>query len=80
MTLKQIFGLGLINNNTKVWLRGHKGATIAFGRWYQKEILDQVNTVARSFSWQDNDTVSVDFDLEVLGKDNIEPLERSKSV
>lgn len=65
MTLKQIFALGIINNKTNVWLRGHKSAIIAFGHWYQEKILDHMNTVVRNFTWYDNNTVSIELDLEV---------------
>ena len=56
MTLWKILELGLINDDTEVWIRHPNMHVLAHGNWYQDEI--------ESFIWQDNNNFYVDLKLE----------------
>lgn len=58
MTVEKIFGLGLINDDTKVWIRGEH--VLAAGNWYQDDILAYLHHEAASFTWLDNGDFYID--------------------
>ena len=61
MTLGKIYELGLINDNTEVWVRQGDGFhVLAHGNWYQDDVLNYMHTELESFTWQDDNNFYID--------------------
>lgn len=63
MKVKDFYELGLIKDNTKVWIRstgGFKMKVLAYGNWYHDDVLKYIGHEVESFIWQDDDTVFID--------------------
>ena len=60
MTLKKIQELGLINDNTVVWVRGGDLHILTSGNWYQDNILEYAGRELESFTWQDDNNFYID--------------------
>lgn len=60
MTLKKILKLGLINDNTEIWIRHPDMRVLAHGNWYQDNILLYLHNELESFVWQDDNNFYVD--------------------
>ncbi len=61
MTLNKILlELGLINDDTKVWIRDTDMRVLAGGNWYQDNVLNYVDREVESFTWQDDNYFYVD--------------------
>ena len=60
MTLNKILMLGLINDDTKVWIRDTNMRVLAGGNWYQDNVLDYMHHEVESFTWQDDNNFYVD--------------------
>lgn len=58
MTVEKIFELGLIDDGTKVRIRGEH--VLAEGNWYQDDILAYSHHEAASFTWLDNGDFYID--------------------
>ena len=55
MTVSKIFTeLGLINDNTEVWIRDNDLHVLAHGNWYQDNVLRYLDNEVESFTWQDD--------------------------
>ncbi len=59
MTLSKILELGLIKDNTKLWIRKDLDV-LAHGNWYQDNILEYMNREVESFTWQDDNNFYID--------------------
>lgn len=67
MTLSKIMDLGLVKDDTKIWVRGYGsfGMVIrACGNWYQDNVLDYMESELESFTWQDDSKVYIDIKEE----------------
>lgn len=60
MTLKKIFELGLISDSTKVYVRDPDMHVLAYGNWYQDDVLEYQDHVVECFTWQDNNEFFID--------------------
>ena len=60
MKLKKIFDLGLVNDDTEVWIRDPDLHVLAHGDWYQDNILEYLDHELESFTWQDDDNFYID--------------------
>lgn len=60
MTLKKIFELGLISDSTKVYVRDPDMHALAYGNWYQDNVLEYQDHVVECFTWQDNNEFFID--------------------
>ena len=50
MTLKKFFDLGLVNDDTEVWIRDPDLHVLAHGDWYQDNILEYLDHELESFT------------------------------
>ncbi len=60
MTLKKIQELGLINDNTVVWVRESDLHILTSGNCYQDNILEYTGRELESFTWQDDNNFYID--------------------
>ena len=61
MTVSKIFTeLGLINDNTEVWIRDNDLHVLAHGNWYQDNVLRYLYNEVESFTWQDDNNFYID--------------------
>lgn len=72
MKVKQIFELGLIKDDTEVWIRqgkmfhvlalrqGKRFHVLAHGNRYQDDVLEHINREVESFIWQDDNNFYID--------------------
>ena len=60
MTLRKIFDLGLVNDDTEVWIRYPDLHFLAHGDWYQDNILEYLDHELESFTWQDDNNFYID--------------------
>lgn len=60
MTLKKIFDLGLVNDDTEMWVRNPDLRVLAYGNWYQDNILEYLDHELKSFTWQDDGSFYID--------------------
>ena len=64
MTVSKIFTeLGLINDNTEVWIRDNDLHVLAHGNWYQDNVLRYLDNEVESFTWQDDNNFYIDIFL-----------------
>ncbi len=64
MTLEKLCEMGLIKDDTEIWIRRSEGMhdprMVAHGNWYQDHMLDYMQNAVKSFTWQDNNTLVID--------------------
>ena len=60
MTLEKIHELGLINDDTEVWVRDPDMHVVAHGNWYQDDVLKYMHTELECFTWQDDNNFYID--------------------
>lgn len=60
MTIEKIFFMGLIGDNTEVFIRNKSFHVLAHGNWYQDNILEYVHREVESFTWQDDEKIYID--------------------
>lgn len=60
MTVSKLHELGLITDNTEIFMCDKHFKLIAHGSWYEDKILEYSNAEVESFSWQDDDKVFID--------------------
>ena len=61
MTLEKIYEMGLIKDNTEIFIRQGEGShVLAHGNWYQDDILDYMHHEVESFTWQDDNKLYID--------------------
>lgn len=61
MTLEKIYEMGLIKDNTEIFVRQGEGLhVLAHGNWYQDNILNYMRHEVESFTWQDDDKIYID--------------------
>lgn len=52
--------MGLINDDTNVWIRDSELRVLAHGNWYQDDIIKYEDREAESFTWQDDNHFYID--------------------
>ena len=60
MTLKKVYDLGLIDDNTVVWVRGADLHLITSGNWNQDNDHDYMLPDLECFTWQDDNNFYID--------------------
>ena len=60
MTLEKIYEMGLINDNTEVFIRDSEFHVLSHGNWYQDEVLEYTDYEIESFTCQDDDKIYID--------------------
>ena len=60
MTLRKIFDLGLINDDTGIWIRNPDMCVLEYGGWNAENILKYLDRELECFTWQDDDNFYVD--------------------
>ncbi len=72
MTLKKIWAMGLINDNTEVWVRDPDLHLLAHGNWYQADVLEYLDHELECFTWQDDGNFYIDLNKELTYEEFIE--------
>ena len=61
MTLEKIHEMGLIKDDTEIFVRQGEGfKVLAHGNWYQDNVLEHMNREVESFTWQDDNKIYID--------------------
>mgnify|MGYP006865377056 CR=1 FL=1 len=60
MTLEKLYKMNLINDNTELVIRNKDFNVLAHGNWYQDNILDFLDAIIESFTWQDDNKIYID--------------------
>lgn len=60
MTLRKILELGLIDDNTEVWVRDPDMRVLTHGNWYQDNVLKYLDSELECFTWQDDNNFYLD--------------------
>lgn len=61
MTLEKIYEMGLIKDDTEIFVRqGDSFQVLAHGNWYQDNVLEYLKREVESFTWQDDNKIYVD--------------------
>lgn len=60
MTLEKIYEMGLIKDNTEIYIRDKNMGVIARGNWYQDNVLDHMKDEIECFTWQDDNKLYID--------------------
>lgn len=77
MKTNEIFKLGIIKDDTEIFIRGNDSELLAHGNWYEDHILDYSNKkyTVESFTWQNNKKIHIDIiidKVEIMLFNNIE--------
>lgn len=60
MAVSYILELGVINNDTEIYIRDGESNVLAQGIWYQDAIQDFSDREVESFTWQDDNKAYID--------------------
>ncbi len=60
MTLRKIFGLGLVNDDTEIWVRDSDMRVLVHGDWNRELVLEYLDSELECFTWQDDDNFYID--------------------
>lgn len=60
MTLRKILEMGLIADDTEVFIRDNDMHVIAHGNWFQDNVLEHMTDDVECFTWQDDNKFYVD--------------------
>lgn len=60
MTVSKIHEMGLITDDTEIFIRDKDFKLIAHGNWYEDKMLEYSDTEAEGFSWQDDNKIFID--------------------
>ena len=60
MTLRKIFGLGLVNDYTEIWVRDSDMRVLVHGDWNRELVLEYLDSELECFTWQDDDNFFID--------------------
>lgn len=60
MTLRKIFDLGLINDDTEIWVRNLDMRVVVHGDWHRDLVLEYLDSELKCFTWQDDDNFYTD--------------------
>ena len=60
MTLRKIFGLGLVNDDTEIWVRDSDMRVLVHGDWNRELVLEYLDSEVECFTWQDDDNFFID--------------------
>ena len=60
MTLRKIFDLGLVNDDTEIWVRDSDMRVLVHGDWNRELVLEYLDSELECFAWQDDDNFFID--------------------
>lgn len=60
MTLRKIFALGLINDDTEIWVRDSDMRVLVHGDWKRDLVLEYLDEELDIFTWQDDGNFYID--------------------
>lgn len=60
MTLEKLYDMGLVKDDTKIYVRDNEYNLIASGNWYQDNVLDHMQDELEAFTWQDDRKIYID--------------------
>lgn len=60
MTISKVLEMGLINDNTSVWIHNNELHVLIHGNWYQDNILEYQDREIGRFTWQDDNQFYID--------------------
>lgn len=60
MTLKKIFDLGLVNDDTEIWVRNPDMRVLVHGDWNRELVLEYLDSELECFTWQDDNNLYID--------------------
>lgn len=62
MTLSKIIEMGLVKDDTKIYVRGYGDVPVLLtcGNWFQDNVLDYMDKEIESFTWQDDNKIYID--------------------
>ncbi|RKJ00486.1 hypothetical protein D7X87_22870 [bacterium D16-54] len=60
MTLRKIFDLGLVNDDTEIWVRDSDMRVLVHGDWNRELVLEYLDSELECFTWQDDDNFFID--------------------
>jgi len=60
MAVSYILELGVINNDTEIYICDRESNVLARGNWYQDAIQDFSDREVESFTWQDDNKAYID--------------------
>lgn len=60
MTVEKIIRMDFIERTTRIFIRQDGASILAYGNWYQDNILDYREREVKSFTWQNHDEVWID--------------------
>ncbi len=62
MKIYDVLKLGIIKDDTEVYIRDENFNVLAKGNWYEDHILDYIIDIhpIRSFTWQDDNKIYID--------------------
>ena len=60
MTIEKIYEIGLIKDDTEIFIRDNDFNVLAHGNWYQDNVLDSLDAKIESFTWQDDNKIYID--------------------
>lgn len=59
MTLSKICEMGLVNDDTEIYIKNENACVIARGNWYQDNVLDHMKDEIECFTWQDDNKLYI---------------------
>lgn len=60
MTLRKIFDLGLVDDDTEIWVRDSDMRVLVHGDWERDLVLEYLDRELECFIWQDDDNFYID--------------------
>lgn len=60
MTIGKIFEMGIIEDDTTVYVRDDDMNVLAKGNWFQDDVLNYASAELSSFTWQDDNCFYAD--------------------
>ena len=53
-------GLGLVNDDTEIWVRDSDMRVLVHGDWNRELVLEYLDSELECFTWQDDDNFYID--------------------
>lgn len=62
MRICDVFELGIIKDDTEVYIRDTNFNLLAKGNWYEDHVVDYIISIhpVKSFTWQDDNKIYID--------------------
>lgn len=60
MNLKHLLHLGLVKDDTELFVQNETMHVLAHGNWYQDDVLEYIHHEVESFIWQDDNKIYID--------------------